>query len=168
MNVSPKAGKTADASILINIPKLVTANCEERPDPNAPYQRMVFDTSGHQGFVFDRAFNEWQILAITQAICQYRKQHRIGASPAAYETLLWDAMKNDATLFMRADPVEAAWRRLMPALRVWTTTPASDFPNYAPGAWGPDATQGLPAQQGYSWPLSLKLGGYRNAIGEHS
>ena len=59
-------------------------------------------------------------------------------SPEAYETLLWDVMKNDATLFMRADQVEAAWRLLMPVLDVWEAAPPSDFPNYAAGTWGPE------------------------------
>jgi glucose-6-phosphate 1-dehydrogenase len=78
-------------------------------------------------------------------------------SPDAYETLLWDVMKNDATLFMRADQVEAAWRLLMPVLEVWKTTPPSDFPNYAAGTWGPEDTQGLLAQQGHRWPLPTEL-----------
>ena len=64
-------------------------------------------------------------------------------SPPAYETLLWDVMINDATLFMRADQVEAAWRRLMPVLDVWNATPAEDFPNYAAGTGGPEAAQEL-------------------------
>jgi glucose-6-phosphate 1-dehydrogenase len=78
-------------------------------------------------------------------------------SPEAYETLLWDVMKNDATLFMRADQVEAAWQLLMPVLEVWAVAPPSDFPNYAAGTWGPEATQGLLAQQGHSWPLPIEL-----------
>ena len=78
-------------------------------------------------------------------------------SPDAYETLLWDVMKNDATLFMRADQVEAAWRLLMPVLEVWKTTPPSDFPNYAAGTWGPEDTQGLLVQQGHRWPLPTEL-----------
>jgi glucose-6-phosphate 1-dehydrogenase len=78
-------------------------------------------------------------------------------SPDAYETLLWDVMKNDATLFMRADQVEAAWHLLMPVLEVWAVAPPSDFPNYAAGTWGPEATQGLLAQQGHSWPLPAEL-----------
>jgi len=73
-------------------------------------------------------------------------------SPDAYETLLWDVMKNDATLFMRADQVEAAWQWLMPVLDVWAEAPPSDFPNYAVGTWGPEDAQGLLAQ-GQSWPL---------------
>ena len=77
-------------------------------------------------------------------------------SPDAYETLLWDVMKNDATLFMRADQVEAAWQLLMPVLEVWGETPPGDFPNYAAGTWGPQDAQGLLAQ-GHSWPLPTKL-----------
>lgn len=77
-------------------------------------------------------------------------------SPDAYETLLWDIMKNDATLFMRADQVEAAWRLLMPVLEVWAEAPPSSFPNYAAGTWGPEAVQGL-LGEGHSWPLPTKL-----------
>jgi glucose-6-phosphate 1-dehydrogenase len=77
-------------------------------------------------------------------------------SPDAYETLLWDIMKNDATLFMRADQVEAAWQLLMPILEVWAEAPPSDFPNYAAGTWGPEAAQGLLAQ-GHNWPLPTEL-----------
>lgn len=77
-------------------------------------------------------------------------------SPDAYETLLWDVMKNDATLFMRADQVEAAWRLLMPVLDVWAVAPPSDFPNYAAGTWGPEDAQGLLAH-GHSWPLPTEL-----------
>jgi glucose-6-phosphate 1-dehydrogenase len=77
-------------------------------------------------------------------------------SPDAYETLLWDVMKNDATLFMRADQVEAAWRLLMPVLDVWAVAPPSDFPNYAAGTWGPESAQSLLAQ-GHSWPLPTEL-----------
>ena len=72
-------------------------------------------------------------------------------SPDAYETLLWDAMANDATLFMRADQVEAAWSLLMPILDVWASAPPSDFPNYASGTWGPEAAEVLIAQDGRTW-----------------
>ena len=78
------------------------------------------------------------------------------ASPDAYETLLWDIMKNDATLFMRADQVEAAWRLLMPVLEAWAEAPPSDFPNYAAGSWGPEAVQSLLAE-GHSWPLPTEI-----------
>jgi glucose-6-phosphate 1-dehydrogenase len=77
-------------------------------------------------------------------------------SPDAYETLLWDIMKNDATLFMREDQIEAAWQLLMPILEVWAESPPSDFPNYASGTWGPETVQGLLAE-GHSWPLPTEL-----------
>ena len=72
-------------------------------------------------------------------------------SPAAYETLLWDVMVGDATLFMRADQVEAAWKLLMPVLDVWTQNTAADFPNYAAGSWGPESSDLLVKCDGNSW-----------------
>ena len=77
MKASPQAGKPADPAILVDVPRLVTAYYTEVPDPSVPAQRVAFGTSGHRGSAFDRAFNEWHILAITQAICQYRRQHEI-------------------------------------------------------------------------------------------
>ncbi len=77
MEVSPLAGKPADPASLVNVPKLVTAYYTEIPDPAVPGQRVSFGTSGHRGSAFDKAFNEWHILAISQAICLYRKQQKI-------------------------------------------------------------------------------------------
>src|SRR5579862_4004204 len=77
MNISPMAGKPADPSILVNVPKLVTSYYAIQPDPAEPAQRVVFGTSGHRGSAFDAAFNEWHILAITQAICDYRTLQKI-------------------------------------------------------------------------------------------
>ncbi|MGA8234355.1 MAG: phosphoglucomutase (alpha-D-glucose-1,6-bisphosphate-dependent) [Candidatus Acidiferrales bacterium] len=77
MKIDPAAGKPADPSILVNVPKLVTAYYELRPDMSDAAQRVVFGTSGHRGSAFDGAFNEWHILAITQAICDYRKLQKI-------------------------------------------------------------------------------------------
>jgi phosphoglucomutase len=77
MKVSPLAGKPADPASLVNVPKLVTAYFEETPDPSVPEQRVAFGTSGHRGSAFERSFNEWHILAISQAICSHRKQQGI-------------------------------------------------------------------------------------------
>ena len=77
MNISPRAGKPADPSMLVNVPKLVMAYYTDIPDPSVPEQRVTFGTSGHRGSAFDRAFNEWHILAISQAICLYRTQQKI-------------------------------------------------------------------------------------------
>jgi phosphoglucomutase len=72
MGVNPNAGQPAQASNLVNVPRLITAYFADRPDPAIPEQRVSFGTSGHRGSAFDRAFNEWHILAITQAIVAYR------------------------------------------------------------------------------------------------
>ena len=77
VQVNPAAGKPADPSILVNVPKLVTAYYGLRPDPDDTKQRVVFGTSGHRGSAFDCTFNEWHILAITQAICNYRRRRNI-------------------------------------------------------------------------------------------
>jgi len=63
--------------MLVNLPRLITAYYSETPDPSVPAQRVAFGTSGHRGSAFDKAFNEWHILAISQAICLYRKQQKI-------------------------------------------------------------------------------------------
>ena len=85
----------------------------------------------------------------------YQKSFNV-PSPDAYETLLWDVMKKDATLFMRADQVEAAWQLLMPVLDAWKATAPSDFPNYAAGTWGPEDAQRLLAHS-HRWPLPTVL-----------
>lgn len=72
-------------------------------------------------------------------------------SPQAYETLLADVMAGDATLFMRADQVEASWSVLTPILNAWADLKPADFPNYPSGTWGPEAADGLIAQDGRSW-----------------
>ena len=77
MKISPLAGKPAPAGILVNVPRLVTAYYTGVPDPKVPAQRVAFGTSGHRGSSFNLAFNEWHILAITQAICLYRKSKNI-------------------------------------------------------------------------------------------
>src|SRR5271165_7207188 len=76
-DISPLAGKPADASILVNVPRLVTAYYTGRPDPSVSAQRVAFGTSGHRGSSLDDAFNEAHILSITQAICLYRTQKGI-------------------------------------------------------------------------------------------
>ncbi|MEO7478647.1 MAG: phosphoglucomutase (alpha-D-glucose-1,6-bisphosphate-dependent) [Lysobacteraceae bacterium] len=71
--ISPLAGKPAPASILVDVSKLLAAYADLKPDPGIAAQRVAFGTSGHRGSSFDRSFNAWHILAISQAICDYRK-----------------------------------------------------------------------------------------------
>ena len=72
MIVSPLAGQPAPPSILIDVPRLIAAYYSGVPDFAVPEQRVAFGTSGHRGSSFDSSFNEWHVLTITQAICQYR------------------------------------------------------------------------------------------------
>jgi phosphoglucomutase len=79
MPLHPLAGKPAPSSILSDIPRLIAAYSAEKPDPAVRAQRVAFGTSGHRGSSFKRSFNEAHILAITQAICEYRSvQHTTG------------------------------------------------------------------------------------------
>lgn len=71
--------------------------------------------------------------------------------PEAYETLLLDAMLGDASLFMRADQVEAAWALMQPILDNWEASPPHSFPNYAAGTWGPETATSLLARDGRHW-----------------
>jgi glucose-6-phosphate 1-dehydrogenase len=73
-----------------------------------------------------------------------------GVKSTGYETLLHDCMQGDPTLFHRIDTVEAAWKIATPILKEWERSPA-DFPNYAAGTWGPQASEDLIARDGHTW-----------------
>jgi phosphoglucomutase len=114
MQVSPLAGKPADPSMLVDVPRLITAYYTERPDPSVPAQRVAFGTSGHRGSSFDGAFNEAHILAITQAICLHRREQRIDGplylgidphalSAPAFATALEVLAANGAEVMVDAD-----------------------------------------------------------------
>ncbi|MGD9948125.1 MAG: phosphoglucomutase (alpha-D-glucose-1,6-bisphosphate-dependent) [Desulfobulbus sp.] len=77
MQINPLAGKPAKPSMLVNIPKLITAYYTQIPSLSEPRQKVAFGTSGHRGCAFDTTFNQWHVLAISQALCQYRKQQKI-------------------------------------------------------------------------------------------
>src|SRR5947209_6092358 len=74
MAVDARAGKHADSSELVNVPRLITSYYTLKPDPTVQAQRVAFGTSGHRGSSFESGFNENHILAITQAICRYRRE----------------------------------------------------------------------------------------------
>ena len=76
-NISPLAGKPAEPSMLVNIPRLITSYYSLIPDISVPEQQVMFGTSGHRGSALNTSFNEWHILAISQAICLYRRQQKI-------------------------------------------------------------------------------------------
>src|SRR5579885_3274986 len=77
MPLHPLAGQQPPESMLVNVPRLITAYYTEKPDLAEPAQRVSFGTSGHRGSSFHASFTESHILAITQAICQYRAAHGV-------------------------------------------------------------------------------------------
>ncbi|GAB3893616.1 glucose-6-phosphate dehydrogenase [Spirosoma agri] len=93
-----------------------------------------------------------QTLAIdpVEMVFSYKTAYD-GQEPEAYETLLLDALTGDATLFMRADQVEAAWKVVTPIIEAWGNEAPTDFPNYAPGSWGPQAAMDLIEKDGFHW-----------------
>src|SRR5271166_636983 len=74
MSIDPRAGKPATPDMLVNVPRLITAYYAEKPDVSDPTQKVAFGTSGHRGSSLQVSFNENHILAISQAICEYRKR----------------------------------------------------------------------------------------------
>src|ERR1700689_4296271 len=99
--INPLAGQSAPRQILVNVPRLVTAYYSNRPDPGIAEQKVAFGTSGHRGSSLRNSFNEWHVLAISQAICEYRKQQGI-----------------DGPLFMGADTHALSEPALVSALEV--------------------------------------------------
>jgi phosphoglucomutase len=77
MSVSPLAGRLPDPSSLIDVDRLVSAYYDDQPDPSVAEQRVTFGTSGHRGSSAARTFNEWHVLAISEAVCRYRRSQRI-------------------------------------------------------------------------------------------
>ncbi len=90
------------------------------------------------------------VLTPVDMIFNYKDAYN-GHEPEAYETLLYDVMEGDATLFMRADQVEAAWKVVMPIIEVWQERKPIDFPNYSPDSWGPEDAEALIARDGHNW-----------------
>src|ERR1051325_12245552 len=107
--ISPFAGKRATLEMLVDVPRLVTAYYTDVPDPSVPKQRVAFGTSGHRGSAFEDTFNEWHVLAISQAICDYRKRQGIGARCSSASTRM-------RCLCRRAPVRSKCWRPT-----VWTS-----------------------------------------------
>jgi glucose-6-phosphate 1-dehydrogenase len=89
-----------------------------------------------------------------------------GSTPqTGYETLIYDCMLGDSTLFQRADMVEASWTVVQPILDAWKATPANEFPNYAAGSWGPEKAFELLRRDGREWHDPASADGRRRAAG---
>lgn len=120
---------------------------------NAEPTRLVIQIQPEQGIVLKFTAKEPGFhIRLHPVAMRFSYREAFGAEvPEAYETLLWDVMAGDPTLFMRADQVEAAWKLVEPVLTAWERNPAPDFPNYAAGSWGPEAAEALVARNGDSW-----------------
>jgi len=90
------------------------------------------------------------VLDPVDMIFNYKDAYK-GEEPKAYETLLYDIMDGDTTLFMRDDQVEAAWKVVMPILEIWGGSKPKDFPDYSPDSWGPKDADALIAKDGRQW-----------------
>ena len=77
MKQNERAGKPAEAKDLIDVKQLIQAYYDKIPDPTNPEQKILFGTSGHRGSSLDTSFNERHIFAMSQAICDYRKENKI-------------------------------------------------------------------------------------------
>ncbi len=110
---NPLAGKPVSDALLLNVPALLAAYSDLQPDPSVQSHRVGFGTSGHRGSSLDRSFNEWHVLAITQAICDYRKMQNIDGplflgidthalSQPAFETALEVLAANGVVTFIAA------------------------------------------------------------------
>ncbi|MBX7083229.1 MAG: glucose-6-phosphate dehydrogenase [Nannocystaceae bacterium] len=92
------------------------------------------------------------VMKMDEVRMHFDYAQRFGATPATgYETLVYDCMCGDPTLFHRADSVDAGWRIVQPVLDVWKALPARGFPNYAAGSWGPDDADELLTRTGRAW-----------------
>ena len=114
MTINPLAGKPAEQDMLVNVPRLVSAYYTGKPDTAISSQRVAFSTSGHRGSSFNNSFNENHIIAITQAICFYRKEQKIDGplyvgfdthalSAPAFATTLEVLAANDIEVMIATD-----------------------------------------------------------------
>lgn len=122
---------------------------DDRIEPNVIVLRMQPNEGINISFVAKRPGVEMNTGTVN---LDFSYQSAFGVrSPAAYETLLLDAMRGDVTLFTRGDETEAQWRLITPIEEAWAQNPAPPFPNYASGSDGPKEAEDLLARNGHCW-----------------
>jgi glucose-6-phosphate 1-dehydrogenase len=121
----------------------------ENVPPNVMVLRLQPDEGISLGF---QAKVPGPVMKMDNVRMDFDYAERFGATPSTgYETLVYDCMCGDATLFHRADSVDAGWRVVQPVLDVWKALPARHFPNYAAGSWGPEESDELLTKSGRAW-----------------
>ncbi len=125
----------------------------ETPVEHLEANRLVIRVQPEEGIALTfSAKVPGPILRMGSVNMDFSYAEHFGSSPATgYETLLYDCMKGDATLFQRADNVEAAWSVVAPILDLWQALPPRNFPNYDAGTWGPSEAERLTTQDGRRW-----------------
>jgi glucose-6-phosphate 1-dehydrogenase len=122
---------------------------DEQIEPNQVVISIQPDESIMLQFGAKKPGGEMQVVPV-QANFSYRTAFG-GNTPVAYETLLLDAMRGDATLFTRGDEIEAEWSIITPIEQAWAQLPTPEFPNYAAGSEGPEAADELVSEELRGW-----------------
>ena len=119
--------------------------------------RMIVQIQPNEGIkMIFQAKEPGPMMCLRPVEMTFDYQQQFNSPPMdAYVTLLYDLLRGDQTLFMRADQVETAWSVIQPVLDAWGTKPPKDFPNYAAGSWGPQAAERLVQDDGNQWYVSM-------------
>ena len=128
---------------------LFRGTCVERMNPNWMILRIQPDEGIALEFAAKRPGPSVELSTVSMDFA-YKDYFKMEPN-TGYETLLYDCMIGDATLFQRADYVEAGWRAVQPILDAWANNPPRDFPNYVAGGSGPAAADELLARDGRAW-----------------
>jgi glucose-6-phosphate 1-dehydrogenase len=128
---------------------LFRGTCVQRMNPNWMILRIQPDEGIALEFAAKRPGLAVELNSVSMDFC-YKHYFKIEPN-TGYETLIYDCMIGDATLFQRADNIEAGWRAVQPILDAWANNPPREFPNYAAGANGPAAADELLARDGHVW-----------------
>jgi len=142
-----------DTEIVIQFKRPPQVLFRGTPAENVPPNLLVLQIQPEEGInLCFQAKVPGPVVRTGQVDMTFNYAGRFGSAPSTgYETLLFDCMCGDATLFQRADSIEAGWAVVTPALDVWRAIPPRGFPNYAAGSWGPAEADELLARDGRAW-----------------
>ena len=126
--------------------------CDNESDPIGP-NRLILHIQPEEGISLQVRAKIPGPTIRTRGVKMDFNYHQFGdvAPTTGYEKMLYDCMVGDSTLFHRTDMVDAAWKAAQPIIDGWSAHPPVDFPNYAPGEWGPAAAQDLITRDGHNW-----------------